>query len=467
MGLVGLGTMGRNLALNLAGKRFSVALWNKERGWAERVASRNPDRRLVACRTLGELVGRLARPRRVLLMVTAGPAVDEVLRRLVPLLSEGDVVADGGNSFWRDTERRSAALRPRGIPYLGVGISGGAEGALRGPAVMAGGTPRGWVWFKPVFSALAARGEEGPCAGYFGSGGAGHFVKMVHNGIEYADLQAIAEAFDLLRAANGLDAGEVSRLFRRWDDGPLGSFLLKAAAETLAVREVGGFLVDRVVDAAGQKGTGGWTVREAADLGVPVPSIAAAVDARTLSSRRSDRSRLAPSRRRPRLRIAERDLKDALLVARLAAFAQGLDLLRASGARYGWEAAWAEAARVWGNGCIIRARLLEEIRRAARRNPVLPHLFLDPGLRSLLMRAQGGGRRAIAAAVLAGVPAGALSAGLSYWDAFRAARLPQDLVQLARDRFGAHGFGRTDRPGVHHGPWHEAESAVQSRDRDV
>ncbi len=454
VGLIGLGAIGRNLALNLSDRKFSVAVWNKERDWTGGFLAANPGGRFVACRTIEQVVSNLPRPRRILLMVTAGEAVDAVIRNLAHRLSAGDIVADGGNSLYSDTARREGLLAAQGILYLGLGISGGTDGARHGPSIMAGGSRRGWAWFRPILEEIAARGKDGPCAGWFGPGGAGHFVKMVHNGIEYAELQAIAEIRDLLRAANGLDAGRVSRVFSRWNRGPLESFLLATSAEVLGARdeEGRGFLVDRVVDAAGQKGTGNWTVRAAADLGIPVPSVAAAVDARNLSARRAERARLASARRAGRP-IPEKDLRDALFLARLAAFAQGLDLLRAANDRYGWEAAWSETARVWEAGCIIRCGFLAEIRRAALRNPALPHLFLDGAIRSSIVRAEKGARRVIAAAAASGIPAAAIAAGLSYWDAWRAGRLPQDLVQLARDRFGAHGFERTDRRGTSRGPW--------------
>lgn len=465
-GLVGLGTVGRNLALNILDRRFSLAAWDRDPAARARATAEGGGGALAVCGSLAALARTVARPRRVLLLVPAGPAVDEVLAALAPRLSEGDVVVDCGNAHFADTDRRAEALRRRGLRYLGVGLSGGAAGARWGPALMAGGHRSAYTWTAPLWEAIAARGPEGPCVGYFGEGGAGHFVKMAHNAIEYADMQAIAEVYDLMRRLLGWDAFRAARAFAAWDRGPLASFLVASAARVLAARDpvTGQPLVDIVEARADQKGTGAWAVAAARVLGVPCPSFAAAVDARLLSRRVGARESLAafprrcarPTRGAPGGRpIGAADLAGALLAARLAAYAQGADLLAAGAARHRWDLSPAEAARVWSAGCIIRARALLDVRRAYRRNPLLPHLFRDATIRRRLAAAAGSLRRTVAAAAAAGVPVPVLGAALAYADAFWSARPPQNLTQAQRDFFGAHGYRRTDRsaPSLLTGGW--------------
>ncbi len=454
-GVVGLGTMGANLALNLDDHDVSVAAWDISAEAVRRFLSEHPERGFAGAGDIADLVESLKRPRRILLMIPAGKPVEQTIAALEPHLDEGDVLLDGGNSHFSDTERRGRRLAERGVRFFGVGVSGGSEGARHGPSMMPGGPLESYEVIRPVLEAIAARTEAGPCVAYLGSGGAGHFVKMVHNGIEYADMQAIAEAYDFLSRGLGYDAQRLAETFGAWNEGALESFLLEITAEIFRVTDErsGEPLVERVLDMAEQKGTGRWTATTALELGAPVPSIVAAVDARVLSSRREER--IAASRRlagpafavptHERDDLAE-DVRQALYAARICAFAQGMDLIRQGSAEHGWEIPVAEVARVWTGGCIIRARVLEPIREALRRDPDLSNLLLDEGLGREVERAQDGWRRAVASAARIGLPVPCWSAALAYFDAFRTERLPQNLTQAQRDWFGAHAYHLLDDP---------------------
>ena len=464
-GVIGLGVMGANLALNIADHDFTVAVWNHTPAKVQEFLARHRDnRRLRGAETLEEFARALAPPRRILLMVKAGDPVDEMLDRLAPLLSPGDVVIDGGNSFFRDTQRREAALRPRGVSFIGMGVSGGEEGARYGPSLMPGGARAAYDLLRPVLESVAATTESGPCVTYVGPDGAGHYVKMIHNGIEYGIMQAIAEAYDLLRRGLGLPADEVAGIFAEWNRGPLESYLIEVAAQVLAARdpETGNPLVEMILDQAGQKGTGKWTAQSALDLGVPVPAIAAAIDARMMSGMKDERlaaSTLIASATRGRVTGDGREMAgaihDALRGAMVCAYAQGMSLLRVASAEYGWEVDLREVARIWKGGCIIRARLLDTLMHAFARAPDLPNLLLDADVRPWLSETERGWRRTVAAAVAAGVPVPAMSAALAYFDSYRTARLPQNLTQAQRDFFGAHTYQRVDRPdgGFVHTDW--------------
>ena len=463
-GIIGLGTMGRNLALNIESRGFPVAVWNREPEWIDEFIQANPAGRFQGTRTLRDLVAALDRPRRILMMIPAGSPVDEMNLKLRPLLDAGDVLIDGGNSWYEDTRRRESELRPTGIQFMGCGVSGGEDGAREGPSLMPGGSTEAWRAVSDVLEAIAAKTEAGACVTHVGPDGAGHFVKMVHNGIEYADMQLIAEAWDLLRRAGGLSAEEAGDIFAGWNEGPLESFLIELTARISRVRdsETGKPLVDYVLDRAGQKGTGKWTALVALNLGVPIPTIAAAIDARFLSSLKAEREvaskvlggplaqpALDGARRRELIESAAA----ALYASRICAYAQGLALIRTVSHSLEWNINLSEIARIWKGGCIIRARLLDPIRHAFGAEPDLPNLLTAPSLVPLIDSAQRGWRSTIRMAADLGIPTPSHAAALAYFDSYRTARLPQNLTQAQRDAFGAHTYERIDRPGAVHTDW--------------
>ena len=465
VGVIGLGVMGANLALNVADHGFTVAAWNHTPAKVQEfLAQHEGSQRLRGGETLDQFAHGLTLPRRILLMVKAGEPVDEMLERLAPHLAPGDIVIDGGNSFFRDTQRREAALRPRGVSFIGMGVSGGEEGARYGPSLMPGGARDAYEHLRPVLEAIAAKTESGPCVTYVGPDGAGHYVKMVHNGIEYGIMQAIAEAYDLLRRGLALPAAEVAAIFADWNRGALESYLIDVAAQVLAAQdpETGNPLVEMILDQAGQKGTGKWTAQAALDLGVPIPTIAAAIDARVLSSMKGERvsaSSLLQSATAGHVSASAREmipaLHDALRAAMICAYAQGMCLLRAASDEYGWNVELREIARVWKGGCIIRARLLDTFMQAFERAPGLPNLLRAADVRRWLSEAEPGWRRTVLAATAAGIPVPATAASLAYFDSYRTARLPQNLTQAQRDYFGAHTYQRVDRAeaGFVHTDW--------------
>ncbi|MGH9456723.1 MAG: decarboxylating NADP(+)-dependent phosphogluconate dehydrogenase [Thermoanaerobaculia bacterium] len=468
LGIIGLGVMGENLALNAATHGISVAVWNLETEWTETFL-RGPaaGREITGARTFEELAAALEPPRRILMMIRAGDPVDQTVRALAPLLEAGDVLVDGGNSHFADTERRQRDLESTGVRFIGCGVSGGEEGARSGAALMPGGDRDAWPLLEPILTKIAAKSEHGPCVGWIGTGGAGHFVKMVHNGIEYGDMQGIAEAYDLLRRLGGMKASELAEVFSAWNEGPLESFLLRITARIFRVidEETGRPLVDLVLDAAGQKGTGRWAAEVALEIGLAVPTLSAAVYARVLSSMKEERRAAAavlsgpgaqPEVDREKL---IRDAHDALLATRICAFAQGFALIETMSARSGWGIDRREVARVWTAGCIIRAELLEPIMAAFARKPDLANLVLDPAFAETLGGLQEGWRRTVALGQTAGVPLPAMSASLAWYDACRTESLPQNLTQAQRDYFGAHGFQRIDRPelGKLHAEWSPEE----------
>ncbi len=465
IGLVGLGVMGENLALNLERHGFSVAGFDLDASKRENFAQRTRGLRAQAAATLAELVASLSVPRRLWLMVPAGAAVDQVLAQLTPLLSPGDVLIDGGNTLYTDTQRRIAALQGSGILYVGAGVSGGEEGALRGPALMPGGSPEAWPLVKPLLQAIAAEAEDGqPCCEWMGPGGAGHFVKMVHNGIEYADMQLICEVYAFMQRL-GLSAGEMGEVFGAWNQGELGSYLIDITAHILQRTDpdTGRPLVDMILDTAEQKGTGKWASQVALDLGVPAPTIAEAVFARTLSAIQTERVAAAQVLRGPeKTALPERgavlvQLRTALLASKVCAYAQGFALLRAADQEQQWQLPMAQVAKVWRAGCIIRAHLLEDIRRAYTHQADLPNLLVDPHFARVMADGQQALREVVAMAALQGVPMPAFMSALSYYDAYRSARLPANLLQAQRDYFGAHTYQRTDRPGKFHTRWGDGD----------
>lgn len=464
-GLIGLGVMGENLALNLEDHGYRVSLWTHTAGKVQRfIESNDATRQWVGTRTLEEFVAALGAPRQILLMVKAGAPVDEMLGQLTPLLSPGDIVVDGGNSFFRDTQRRESAARAQGIHFVGMGVSGGEEGARYGPSLMPGGARAAYEVLRPGLESIAAKTDSGPCVTYVGPDGAGHYVKMIHNGIEYGLMQSIAEAYDLLHRGLSLPAVALAALFNEWNRGPLESYLIEITAQVLSAQdpETGNPLVEMILDQAGQKGTGRWTVQSALDLGVPIPTIAAAVDARALSSMKSERvaaSRQLGSAATGHIQGDVQEMTaaigDALYAATVCSFAQGMSLLRVASAEYGWEVDLREIARIWKGGCIIRARLLDTLMHAFERTPDLSNLLLDTEIRPTMEAAEPALRRTVAAAVAAGIPAPAMSTALGYFDSYRSPRLPQNLTQAQRDFFGAHTYQRVDRPdaGFVHTDW--------------
>src|SRR3990170_3568858 len=465
IGLIGLAVMGQNLALNMARHGFRVAVFNRTPATTEKyVAGPAQGASILPTFDWAELAAALERPRRVMMMVKAGEPVDATLGQLRPHLEPGDVVIDGGNSHFRDTERRMAELAQAGIHFLGVGISGGEEGALRGPSIMPGGPEEAYRRVEPIFSAIAARAADGePCSAYLGPGGSGHYVKMVHNGIEYAVMQLIAEVYDVLQRGLAMSADQLAELFAAWNQIELSSFLIEITAKVFVKLDpaTGRPLVDLILDEAEQKGTGRWTSEEAFALGVPTPTIHAAVAARALSALKEQRS--AASRllagsshafRGDRQRLIDA-LQAGLYASIVCSYAQGMALLRAASLEHGYGLELATTAKIWRAGCIIRAALLEDIRAAYSGQPDLTNLLLDDHFRAQLLERQGAWRAAVAAAVELGIPAPALSASLAYFDGYRQERSPANLIQAQRDDFGAHTYRRVDREGVFHSHWSE------------
>jgi 6-phosphogluconate dehydrogenase len=463
-GIIGLGTMGRNLALNVESRGFRVAVWNLETPWIDEFIAAHPGAAFQGTPTFEAFTAALERPRRIMMMIPAGKPVDATIEKLLPLLDRGDVVIDGGNSWFEDTERREAALRGAGINFIGCGVSGGEEGARLGPSLMPGGPDEAWPIVRDVLEAIAAKSDAGPCVTHVGPGGSGHFVKMVHNGIEYADMQLIAESWDVLRRGLGMTAPETADVFASWNTGPLESFLVDLTAKVCRTvdPQTGQPLVDMVLDKAGQKGTGRWTAQVALDLGVAIPTIASAIDARVLSSMKQERvdaaasltgpSAVEPFRQAARATVVD-DLRDALYAARICAYAQGMALIRAGSDRYKWNVNLSEIGRIWKAGCIIRARLLDPVRRAFESQPALVNLLRDPALAKAAGQAQAGWRRTVSRAAEAGLPLAAHATALAYYDSYRTPRLPQSLTQAQRDAVGAHTYERTDKAGAVHTDW--------------
>jgi len=456
-GLIGLAVMGQNLVLNVESRGFSVSVYNRSSEVTEAFVARHPGKRLQGALTLADFVASLARPRKVMLMVKAGAPVDAVIEQLLPLLDKDDIVIDGGNSLYTDTERRDAYLSAEGLRFVGAGVSGGEEGARKGPSIMPGGPASTWEVMKPVFEAIAARVDGQPCVIHIGPGGAGHYVKMIHNGIEYGDMQLICEAYALLRAA-GMSTDEMADVFDSWNDGDLQSYLIQITAKALRQRDPvnGQPVVDLILDKAGQKGTGQWTLINAAENAVVISTINAAVEARVLSSMKS--ARLAASSRlqgpagaldvdRKRLVAL---VHDALYASKIISYAQGLDLMRTMGEKKGWGLDLGGIAGIWRGGCIIRARFLGHITEAWRADAGLANLMLAPFFTRVLNGSQAGWREVVALAVGQGIAVPAMSASLGYYDSYRCARLPANLLQAQRDFFGAHTYERIDRPA---GQW--------------
>jgi len=461
MGLIGTGTMGSALALNIAENGYDIAIWNLDLSAVDSLIASAGDLapRLARCDNIINLVHNLAAPRAIILLVPAGKAVDSCIDELLPLLSPGDTIIDGGNSDFRDTIERTKRLEEVGLAYLGIGVSGGAEGARRGPSMMAGGTRANYAAVEPVLAAIAAKYHGDPCVAHLGPDGAGHFVKTVHNGIEYADMQMIAEVYGLLRDGEGLSAGEGASFFDRWNHGVLESYLIGVTAEVLATKDpqTGAEIVDLIIDKAGQKGTGRWTVIEAIRMGQSASIIEAAVGARVLSSEKTTREiaapLLAPAGIDTVVTFSEQDLESALIVGRALAYAQGFRILNAASEEFNWDLDFARIAEIWRAGCIIRSAMLDDIADAFRTDLPNGRLVLSEHFIDVLTQNVAGLRRVVAAAALRGLPVPALAAALSWFDTLRQARGTTDLIQAQRDFFGAHSFERVDVEGNHHGPW--------------
>ncbi|TCO40622.1 6-phosphogluconate dehydrogenase [Kribbella antiqua] len=461
--VTGLAVMGRNLARNLARNGFRVAVHNRSKSRTDALIEEfGHEGEFTPADDLPALVASLEQPRKIIIMVKAGEPTDAVIDELVPLLDEGDIVVDAGNAHFADTRRRENALREKGLHFVGSGVSGGEEGALNGPSIMPGGSPESYAALGPILTKISAHVNGEPCCVHVGPDGAGHFVKMLHNGIEYADMQLIAEAYDLLRQVLGLSPAELADVFRDWNSGDLESFLIEITAEVLSQVDptTGGPFVDVVLDQAEQKGTGRWTVQVALDLGIPVSGMAEAVFGRSLSGdvvRRSAAAGVLPGPAEAKADVDRdafiEDVRHALYASKLVAYAQGFDAIRAASEQYDWDIDLGAMATIWRGGCIIRARFLDRIKEAYDRNPALPSLLVDDYFKEAVANGQEAWRRVVATAASVGVPAPGFSAALSYYDGLRAERLPAALIQGLRDLFGAHTYRRVDRDGAFHLDW--------------
>ncbi|MEU6564288.1 NADP-dependent phosphogluconate dehydrogenase [Nocardia nova] len=469
IGVTGLAVMGSNIARNFARNGYTVALHNRSVGKTDALLeAHGGDGDFVRTETIEEFVAALEKPRRVLIMVKAGDATDAVIEELAAAMEPGDIIIDGGNALYTDTIRREAAMKERGLNFVGAGISGGEEGALNGPAIMPGGPEESYASLGPMLEKIAAQVDGTPCCTHIGPDGSGHFVKMVHNGIEYADMQLIGEAYNLFRQALNFDAGQVADVFTEWNSGDLESYLVEITAEVLRQvdAKTGEPLVDVIVDAAEQKGTGRWTVKSALDLGIPVTGIAEAVFARALSGSRAQR-KAAQGLASGTLAAAPadaaqftEDIRRALYASKIVAYAQGFDQIAAGSAEYDWNLRPGDLATIWRGGCIIRARFLNRIKEAYEQNPELPSLILAPYFREAIEQAIDSWRRVVSTATLLGIPVPAFSSSLSYYDALRAERLPAALTQAQRDYFGAHTYERVDADGKYHTLWSGDRSEI-------
>jgi 6-phosphogluconate dehydrogenase len=466
IGMIGLGVMGQNLTLNIERNGYSVAIWDREPAVRERFLAAEEGKRIVGTATPEELVKSLDKPRKIILLVKAGPPVDWTVDLLKPFLEPGDILIDGGNSHFKETERRQTALATDGLIFIGSGTSGGEKGALLGPSLMPGGDANGYEQIRPIFEAIAAKVADGPCVTYIGSGGSGHFVKMVHNGIEYGDMQLIAEAYDIMRTGFGLPADQIAEVFEEWNGSELESYLIEITAQILRVKdpETGKPLVDLVKDQAGQKGTGRWTSELALELGVPIPTIDSAITSRTLSSLKEERAAAATQ-----IKVnsgsglgdftdaKKASLKDALYASKICSYAQGMNLIKRGSEEFKWNINLSEVARIWQGGCIIRAKFLGRIKEAYQQNPDVKSLLLDANFKSAIESAQANWRAVVSSAVEQGIPVLAMSSSLAYFDMYRNDRLPLNLTQAQRDFFGSHTYERLDQPqlGFVHTEWED------------
>jgi len=468
IGLIGLAVMGENLVLNMESKGFSVAAFNRTFEVTEKFAAgRAKGKAITPTRTMEEFVGALKRPRKGMIMVKAGSPVDSVINQLAPLMERGDVIIDGGNSLFTDTQRRCKDLEAKGIHFVGMGVSGGEEGALKGPSLMPGGSRESWEIIAPIFRKIAAQVDGEPCCRYMGPDGAGHYVKMVHNGIEYGDMQLICEAYAILKDVIEMGAPQLADIFTDWNKGELNSYLIEITSQIFRKidPDTGKPLVDVILDKAGQKGTGIWTLQSAIQQSVVISTINAAVEARVISSRKEERvasSKILPQPKRKEFKGDRAQLVDAvrnaLYASKIVSYAQGMELLGAASGQYKWNLNFGDIATIWRGGCIIRAIFLNRIVEAYERDPALHNLLLDPYFAGIIEKAQENWRVAVSTATDHGVAVPAFGASLAYFDSYRQARLPSNLLQAQRDFFGAHTYERVDKPGVFHTEWIESDT---------
>ncbi|EGC29035.1 6-phosphogluconate dehydrogenase [Dictyostelium purpureum] len=460
IGLIGLAVMGENLVLNMESRGFTVAVYNRTTAKVDEfVEGRGKGKKFVGCHSLESLVKNLKTPRRVMMMVKAGEVVDHFINLLVPLLEKGDIIIDGGNSLYTDSDRRTKDLAAKGLLFIGTGVSGGEEGALHGPSIMPGGNPAAWEHVKPIFQAISAKVQPGdqPCCDWVGDGGAGHYVKMVHNGIEYGDMQLISEAYFILKHYIGLNNDELQQTFTKWNKTDLDSYLIEITADIFAKKEDGKYVVDNILDSAGQKGTGKWTAINALEIGIPLTLVGESVFARCLSSLKEERVKASTILPGPKPEncgnkfTGDKDkfieyVRHALFASKLVSYAQGFTMMRAAAKEYKWKLNYGNIALLWRGGCIIRSTFLGKIKDAFEKDSELDNLLLDPWFTDKMCAAQEGWRQVCSAAVLSGIATPAFSAALAYYDGYRTANLPANLVQAQRDYFGAHTFEKLDQP---------------------
>ena len=472
IGLIGLAVMGQNLVLNMEDHGYAVAVYNRTTSKMEKFVAANPNRKLHGAKTVAELCATLSKPRKVMLMVQAGKPVDSTIEEILPHLEPGDVIIDGGNSKFFDTIRRTQELEAKGFLFIGTGVSGGEEGARFGPSIMPGGSPKAWPFVKEILQAIAAKvgDAKAPCCEWVGDDGAGHYVKMVHNGIEYGDMQLICEAYFLMKESLGLSHEEMHEIFAEWNRGDLDSYLIEITRDILGKRDeaTGSPLVELILDTAGQKGTGKWTSESALELGVPAPTIIEAVLARGLSALKKERVEASRDLKGPETRF-EGDkkafvdaIRDALYCSKICSYAQGYALIAEAAKEYKWDLNFGEIALLWREGCIIRARFLERIKEAFDQNPKLGNLLLDPFFKDVIHRHQTNWRVVVSEAVRLGIPTPGFSSALAYFDSYRRDVLPANLLQAQRDYFGAHTYHRTDRDGVFHTEWARKDAVLPS-----
>jgi 6-phosphogluconate dehydrogenase len=462
IGLIGLAVMGENLALNMESRGYGVSVYNRTTAkTTDFMQGRAKGKNFVGAKTLEEFVNSLEKPRKIIIMVKAGKPVDMTIESLLPLLDKGDLLIDGGNSYFPDTIRRNKDLSDQGYLFIGTGVSGGEEGALKGPSIMPGGQKEAYALVEEILTAISAKVDGEPCCTYIGPDGAGHYVKMVHNGIEYGDMQLICEAYQIMKSALGLTTEELHKVFTEWNSGDLDSYLIEITRDIFKKMddETGKPLVEMVLDTAGQKGTGKWTSQSALDLGVPAPTIAEAVFARCISAIKDERVAAAKELKGPDPKFTGDKaqfidaIRDALYASKVCSYAQGFQLMRAAAEEHNWELNYGEIAMIWRGGCIIRAHFLNRIKEAYDRNPKLANLLLDPYFKDIIHKNQDNWRMVVSKAAEMGIPVPAFSSALSYFDSYRSERLPANLLQAQRDYFGAHTYERVDKEGVFHSEW--------------